>query len=362
MIRGNKPAEFYPEKILITSLFTYWSKYVKESVEFYKKLYPNAKINVGGIYATLMPEHCKEYTDCDEIFIGLHKEAEKCQPAYDLVDVDYQIIHGMRGCIRRCAFCGTWKIEPELTHKKSIKDEICSNKLVFYDNNFLANPFVRELLDEIADLKHKGKPVRCESQSGFDGRLLTPELAKLLKKARFENPRIAWDHGINQQKSIKKQVDILCKVGYNRRDIYVFMIYNWIYDFKEMEKKRKKCKQWGVQIADCRYRPLDQTFDNYNPRKEQTKEDYFIHPKWTDSQVKLFRKNVRRQNIEIRYCNGKEYSCALERWGSIKRLYKLCGKTGVPKLKDIQSGNKRVLNEIEGLRDSLREKGIEIDV
>jgi hypothetical protein len=56
-----------------------------------------------------------------------------------------------------------------------------------------------------------------------------------------------------------------------------------------------------VQIADCRYRPLDQTYDNYSSSRSQTNKDYYIHPKWTDAEVKQFRKNVRRQNICVRY-------------------------------------------------------------
>lgn len=82
------------------------------------------------------------------------------------------------------------------------------------------------------------------------------------------------------------------------------MLYNWEIPFKEMEQKRLKCWEWQVQIADCRYRPLDQTFDNYNPHKNnQTNEDYHIHKKsgWTDILIKQFRKNVRRQNICVRH-------------------------------------------------------------
>ena len=95
--RGNYESNFYPDQILITSLFTYWADYVRDTVRFYKTKYPKAHIIVGGIYASLMPEHCKIYTGCDEVFVGLYEKAENCRPAYDLVDVDYQIIHGMRG-------------------------------------------------------------------------------------------------------------------------------------------------------------------------------------------------------------------------------------------------------------------------
>ena len=323
LVRGNvnrKDIRFKPNEIFITSLFTYWSKYVKESVAHYNKLYPESKIVVGGIYASLMPSHCKKYTGCDEVFKGIHKEAEeyaqKNGPAYDLVNngstIDYQIIHGSRGCFRKCEFCGTWRIEPKFTYKDSILSEIKSNKLVFYDNNLLKNPNIDNLLAELVDFRYDNRPVICESQSGFDGRLLTLERARLLKTARFKTPRIAWDWAFDQNKSIKKQIDTLVKAGYPPKEIYVFMLYNWKMPFKEMEKKRKKCWKWGVQISDCRYRPLTQTFDNYSPLKEQTNEDYFIHGEWTDTLVKQFRRNVRRQNICVRQ-GLPFYSASLER-------------------------------------------------
>jgi hypothetical protein len=65
-------------------------------------MFPRAKVIVGGIYASLMPEHCKEYTGCDEVFQGVHEAAEKCPPAYDLIfkgPIPYQVIHSSRGCV-----------------------------------------------------------------------------------------------------------------------------------------------------------------------------------------------------------------------------------------------------------------------
>jgi len=344
LIRGNVPKNeirFRPDKIMITSLFTYWSKYVKECVQYYKNLYPNSKIIVGGIYASLMPKHCKEYTGCDEVFVGIHEEAEVCEPAYDLIfnpHPPYQIIHASRGCFRKCPFCGTWKIEPKVTFKKSIKNEIRSNKLIFYDNNLLRNPHIKNILTEISTMKYNGKSIICESQCGFDGRLLTPELAQLIKKARFIYPRIAWDWGYSQHKEIKNQIKMLLDAGYKNKEIYVFMLYNWDIPFKEMEKKRIKCWEWKVQIADCRYRPINQTFDNYNSRKKQTNKDYYIHPKWTDEEVKQFRKNVRRQNICVRH-GFNFYSKDLEhkRFSKeeIKKLKSLPKKRITKILKDV---------------------------
>ena len=321
LVRGNTMADFVPEHILITSLFTYWSKYVWESVRYYKCLYPKAKVIVGGIYASLMPEHCKQ-SGCDEVHVGIHEEAEKCPPAYDLVEVDYQIIHAMRGCPRRCDFCGVWKIEPNPQYKENIKAEICKNRLIFYDNNFLCNPNVDSILEEIANTQINGRAIRCECQSGFDGRLLTLERARLLRKAKFYNPRIAWDGPYDEDELIREQIELLVQAGYRAKEIYVFMLYNYEVPFVEMERKRSKCKEWGVQIADCRYRPLDQTFDYYDPRAiGQTSEDYYIHPNWQDKEVKLFRKNVREQNICVRHGFAR-YDKTLERWGGKRRREK----------------------------------------
>ena len=323
--RGNHPAGFYPNRILVTSLFTYWSEYVKEAVHYYKKRYPKARIEVGGIYATLMPHHCKKYTGCDYVFKAQHKGADACKAAYDLVDVDYQIVHGMRGCINKCSFCGIWRIEKKsFKNAQEIKNEICSNKLIFYDNNMLVNPYIEEILEMLADVTHNGRIVHSECQSGFDGRVLiqNPHLAEMLKKARFENIRVAWDFSYNRHEEVEEWIKLLEKAGFNRKEIFIFMIYNWDYKFEELEMKRKKCYEWGVQIADCRFRPLNQTFDKYNPRmKEQTSEDYYISPFWTDKQVRTFRRNVRMQNICIRYnIPISKYKQELERYNSRKKL------------------------------------------
>jgi len=301
--RGNLPAGFYPDEIKVTSLFTYWSKYVKESVEYYRNLYPKAFIEVGGIYASLMPDHCKSYTNCDKVSKGLYQcgLAERFEPAYDLVNVDYQIIHASRGCFRKCSFCGAWKIETKVIYKKTIKNEIKSTKIVFYDNNLIANPYIKNILNEIADFRIGKRVIHCESQCGLDGRLLNQEIANLLKKARFQNPRIAWDGRFTHKDKIREQIEILLRAGYMSKEIYVFMLYNWRIPCNEMREKLEQCRKWKVQVIDCRYRPLDRTKDNYNSRAlRQTDVDYYIHPGWTDWQVRRFRKTVRHQNIAIR--------------------------------------------------------------
>lgn len=354
LIRGNIDFEdFIPDEILITSIFTYWSKYVWESVEHYRKLFPKSKIELGGIYVTLhhkTPEFIEKAKKFKiAVYSGVHKEAERFLPDYSLLngEVDHHITHTMRGCIRRCKFCGTWRIEPELRYKTAeqiVKEivDIGKKKVIFFDNNFFANPNIKEILRSLENLKVNGCSVSFESQSGYDGRLLEkdPELAILLKKARFSEIRIAWDNSLDDHTSIKKQIEHLVKAGYNPKEIYIFMLYNFDVPYEEMLKKLEHCKKWGVQISDCRYRPLSATYDNYNPhsKKEQTKEDYYIHKEggWTDKKVKDFRRKVRKQNIEIRYSKGNKYDRKMEKWSAIHNTYKFFNLGPPPLIKIIE--------------------------
>ena len=319
LVRGLSRCLFVPDQIFITSLFTYWSQQVHEAAKYYHNLYPLAQIKIGGIYASLMPDHCRSHSPFARVLPGLYRGGitESLKPDFSLLPepVDFQIIHTSRGCRRQCSFCGTWRIEPQFTYKHSVLSEIEKRRIIFYDNNLLANPNIDGILRELSAYRtRKGQPLRCESQSGLDLRLLTAERSRLLKDAHFVNPRIAWDGPHQNWPLVRGAVRLLKDVGYGRKDIYVFMLYNHDLRYEEMCRKLNACRRWKVRVIDCRFRPLNQISDGYRagPRL-QKKGEYYVHPNWTDRQVRKFRRAVRRQNIAIlldllngRYIHGCE--------------------------------------------------------
>ena len=382
LIRGRKSREDLearPDKILITSIFTYWSSFVWDVASHYRGLFPKAEIILGGIYATLHAESGKLKNLSKQhnikIFKGLHPMAERYLPDYSLLPaVEYHATHMMRGCIRKCAFCGTWKIEPKRINKT--KDEVINeliaikkNKIIFYDNNILANPHIKEILKALPSLKINKKPVLFESQSGFDGRLLErdKDLAELIKKARFSNVRIAWDNGLNDRYSIQRQLDLLVKAGYQAKDISIFMIYNFEICYEDMLKKIDHCKKWGVQITDCRYRPLDVDYDNYKPymTNGQLEGEYYIHKGsgWTDLAVRDFRRRVREHNIWIRYAKDKglEYDKKMEKWSSINNTYKFFNLSKAPYIGQIEKSKylQKKIMMLNKLKNYYKAKNIE---
>jgi hypothetical protein len=192
---------------------------------------------------------------------------------------------------------------------------IVKPRLLFYDNNILSNPHIGRILDELSEFRlPDGRRVSCDSQCGFDTRLLTHDLARALRRARFRSPRISWDGPYAEWPRVKDAIHMLGEAGYQMRDTYLFMLYNHDITYAEMREKLEACRRWGVRVADCRYRPLDSTEDGYRPgATPQSPEEYYIHPVWTDSQVRKFRRAVRHQNIAImlrlpenRYVQGCE--------------------------------------------------------
>src|SRR2546427_8276708 len=57
LVRGETRPIRTPEKIYVTSLFTYAWKSVHRAVRFYKGLFPKVTLSLGGIYASLLPDH-----------------------------------------------------------------------------------------------------------------------------------------------------------------------------------------------------------------------------------------------------------------------------------------------------------------
>lgn len=290
LLRGNKLPKKKPDLVFVTSLFTYWWQTVWKTVKTYRFLYHDAKVVVGGIYASIMPEHAAK-SGCDEVFTGLVDEAERVQPAYDLVkDCEFCVIHASRGCIHRCPFCFTYKLEPKYIPKESIIKEIVKPKVSFLDNNLLANPNIENILQEL--VTKKVRTTYC--LSGVEAKLVTLKIAQLMKKARFQDIRIAFDRA-DEEEPCKNALKTFEQAGFKRRDISVFMLYNFTDSFETVERRRVLIGRWGSQIIAQRYIPIPSL------------EDTFLHPNWTAEQCSIFARNCREQSICTRFCHTNPF-------------------------------------------------------
>lgn len=277
LVQGRQYDGPEPKEIYITSLFTYAYEPVHEAIDYYIQHYRKAKIKVGGIYATLCGQHLAEkYGDRIAVYEGLFKGAEDYLPDYSLVPGwNSSLVFSTRGCIRRCSFCSVPQIEPEFTARKSIKKLIYPGhrKVVFWDNNFLASPYVLNILEELEELG-----LEVDFNQGLDTRLLSKDLAFKLKRLNMPFARLAYD-SVGVRDKVERAIGILKEVGFRGRKIIVYCLYNHKDTPEDFLDRIKDLLEWGVVAYPMKFEPLD-------PMPKNT----YIAPGWTAGQLELVAK------------------------------------------------------------------------
>lgn len=274
LIRGCQIAAQPPDKVYVTSLFTYAWEPVHKAVAYYKATYPRTQVVLGGIYATLMPEHAA-LSGADEIHRGLFEDAEDLLPDYSLVPSWRQsILFSHRGCVNHCPYCAVPIMEPAtgLIQVKSIRHLVAPGhrKVVLWDNNLLA---ARNWLDLIAELKGIGLPV--DFNQGLDARRITEEVAEELKGLRIDPVRMAYDVP-SERRALERAIPALVRAGFKLRDIIVYVLYNFRDSPEEFLGRIRDLMEWGVVAYPMRFEPLN-----------SLKKNQYIGPKWTPEQLEM---------------------------------------------------------------------------
>lgn len=259
LVRGCKSVLRKPDRIYVTSLFTWAWKPVWHAVKHYKELYPDADLWLGGLYASLLPDHAY-LSGADSVYKGLFKEAEDIMPDYSLVPGwDASIIFSSRGCIRKCPFCAVPKLEGPLNSvKRSIKHLVYPGhrRIIFWDNNILASPRWTTVFDELEDLN-----LMVDFNQGLDARLITDEVTERLGKLRLDSNggvkvRLGYDLQSNGP-FVKKAIEKLNINGIRGREIMVYTLYNYTDDPEDFFERVKQVLSWRAVCYPMRYEPID---------------------------------------------------------------------------------------------------------
>jgi len=255
-----------PDIIYITSLWTWAWKPVWEAVRFYSKFFTHSELWLGGLYASLMPEHAAlSGVRPDHIFKGVFVDAEDLLPDYSLVPewnqkVGGSIIFSSRGCIRSCLYCAVPRIEGSMSSiKYSIRHLIWSGhrRVIFFDNNFLASPGWENILDEVKELGF-----RVDFNQGLDARLITEEVARKISQLKIDQVvRLSYDYR-EMRPYVKRAIDCLKSQGIDGRNILVYALYNFTDDPQDLFERMKDILQWGAVCYPMRYQPINTLHKN----------------------------------------------------------------------------------------------------
>lgn len=170
--------------------------------------------------------------------LSLPEEVDKCFPDYSLYP-EWESDLGMttRGCIRNCYFCIVPKKEgkfrrymhPSEFHLEGHKSA------VLMDNNILADPdWFFEVTNWYID-----KKMKIDFNQGLDLRLMTPEIARQLKKCkRLKYWHFAFD-SLAYREEVEKGIGYLKDVKIDLRHGSNFYVY--IHDDSQYDSALERC-------------------------------------------------------------------------------------------------------------------------
>jgi len=304
LVRFPKKPKGKPDTIYVTSLFTYSWKKVHEAVRYYQKLFPEIEIVLGGVYASLLPDHAMA-SGADYICVGLILDVEGIKPDYSVPinsGWDSNIVFSSRGCIRRCGFCAVPRLEKEISFRDSIIDLIDHKlkKVILWDNNILSTPNWRKIFDELEELRYE-----VDFNQGFDARLVTQENAERIARLKTKTIRLAYDSSRNK-KYVHRAITLLSEAGIRKRKILVYTLFNYTDTPTDFLQRVKDLLKWGVVSYPMRYEPLSVLVKNK-----------FVSPNWTSSQLNL----VQRARRVIGYAGAfPPYKPLIEKLDTSEKL------------------------------------------
>lgn len=280
LVRGCKPVRKRPRRVYVTSLFTWAWEPVWVAVKYYKKRFPRAKLWLGGLYASLLPDHAAR-SGADNIYKGIFKEAENLMPDYSLVpDWDGSIIFSTRGCNRRCSFCAVPILEGKMNSVKySIKHLVYPShpRVIFWDNNILQSPSWRGIFDELEELD-----LKVDFNQGLDARLITDEVAGRLSRLRLGSRGISVRLGYdlkNNGSFVERAIERLNAAGIRRRAIMVYTLFNYNDSPQDFFERVREVLNWGAVCYPMRYEPIS--------GPHALKKNTYISPKWTREEIEM---------------------------------------------------------------------------
>ncbi len=225
-----------PDEVWVTSIMTYWCESTIDTLVLVKKIFPTARVRVGGIYPTLAPKHLQQAlaarglrfeivrgrdlvveagavknSDCvvtgeipdasnEDLDFEVYREMTRRQEGEERTP-DYAILTTSRGCPFDCSYCaqkayneGSLKVRirpvdrtiEEIRHKYH---EYNIHRIAFYEDNFLLEkPNIEALLKRLIELKPEMPHLQLHAPEGIEVRLLHDDLnfVQLMKESGFE--------------------------------------------------------------------------------------------------------------------------------------------------------------------------------
>jgi hypothetical protein len=192
-----------PDEVWISATMSYWWESARDLVGRLRCRWGHKKplILLGGIYASIVPEHAAQYVQSDIVVQGEVEAANDLWPDLSLYETppSYAIITPARGCPFNCAYCAQLTINAgvrqvryrpvqdilaEMQHAQDaygIKDFAFYADFLLWDHEHNFQPLLEDIVKD-------RRFYRLYAPEGFDTKFLSQSqrLVDLLKGANFQ--------------------------------------------------------------------------------------------------------------------------------------------------------------------------------
>jgi radical SAM superfamily enzyme YgiQ (UPF0313 family) len=292
-----------PAAILVTSLMTYWYPGVAKAIRLAREHFPEAPVILGGIYASLCPEHTQGHSGADRVITGAGEEAvldilaeitgftpprlEAADPE-DLDSLPYPALHLLdhpsyipiltsRGCPLDCPYCASRLLQPVYRRRRPLEvaaeliywqERLGLRDAAFYDDALLlgAADHLLVILDELA---RRGRTFRFHTPNGLHAHLITREVAACLKRANFATLRLGVEttalgearlDAKLQAGELEAALAYLREAGFTSKELGVYLLIG-LPDQEETEVAAsiRRVRELGATPVLAQYSPIPGT-------------------------------------------------------------------------------------------------------
>ncbi len=289
-----------PAAVLVTSLMTYWYPGVQAVIRLVRRHLPGVPVILGGIYATLCSEHARATSEADVVLPGLGEQEvppalaaltggpgapavsnpldDLPFPALDLLPPSGLIpLLTSRGCPFTCAYCASRLLTPrwerrtpdavvaELAHWRT---RLGAAHVAFYDDALLVDAD-HHLLTILAEVRRRCLPLTFHTPNGLHVGLITPNVARWLKRAGFAHLRLglettALESARHDRKvqagQLEEAVAALRQAGFSPPQIGVYLLLGLPgQEDAEMEDAIHRVRALGATPVLAQYSPIPHT-------------------------------------------------------------------------------------------------------
>jgi radical SAM superfamily enzyme YgiQ (UPF0313 family) len=235
-----------PDEVYLSSVFTWSWETTHRSIALFKKRFPDARVNLGGVYPSLCPEKARD-SGADDISSELVPALNSAWLDAELLNqapfLDGVVLKTSSGCPNQCSYCAVHVLEGNkfvyrdaedvFAELDYLEDKLYTNQLFFWESNLLLQPD-KHILRILEGVESRRRPYILYAPEGFQPDLIDEELAHHMKAAGFHGVRLTLETTSPKRlKEVRRPAGIsdieraagnLLRAGFQREQLHVVLL------------------------------------------------------------------------------------------------------------------------------------------